>query len=305
MQTQLDSVTRMTSRWLVCLLVLAGGASSRAAAAEPLPDPEVFLERVKETLLSDELLLSQYTYDEEYTGQRLDKKGRPKKTRTFVYEVFPSLDPNMAYRRLISRDGEPVPEKQLEKQDRKHAKKVREYLAQLEDSESKKQQRQEERRRKKEQESRDWADEVFRLFEFDMTCREDINGRTAIVFRLEPRPDYHVSVKSARYLQKMRGRLWVSEDDHQMIRLELDLMETLSVGGGLVARLHKGTHLEFQREKINDEIWLPSESRMSGSGRVFMVKRFRVDETRRYSNHQKYSTDASWTSDQPAEDPAR
>ena len=305
METQFESRARLTFRWLVCLLALAAGAPSGAQFPEPLPDPEAFLEKVKETLLSNQLLLSQYTYDEEHTSRTLDKKGRLKKTRTNIYEVFPSLDPELHYSRLISRDGEPVPEKQLEKQDRKHVKKVRKYLKQLGESDSKKQQRREERRREKEKENREWVDEMFRVLEFELTGREDIDGRTAIVFRFEPRPNYRVKLKPARHLQKTQGRLWVSEEDHQMIRLEFDLMESLSIGGGVVARVHKGAHFEFQREKVNDEIWLPSESRMSGSGRVFMVKRLRLDETWKYSNHQKYSADTFWTSDPVAEDPAR
>jgi len=302
MKTKLGSLARLTF-W--CLLVLAVGAPSGAQVPEALPDPEAFLEEVKEALLSDQLLLSQYTYDEEHTRRKLDKKGRPKKTRTNVHEVFPSLDPELHYSRLISRNGEPVPEEQLEKQDRKHFQKVRKYLKQIGESDGKKQQRREERRRKKEQEDREWVDEMFRVLEFELTGREVIDGRKAIVFRFEPRPNYRVKVKSVRHLQKTQGRLWVCEEDHQMIRLEFDLMESLSIGGGIVARVHKGAHFEFQREKVNNEIWLPSESRMSGSGRLFMLKRLRLDETWKYSNHQKYSADTFWTNDPVADNSAR
>lgn len=302
MEMLTKTFARFAFRSLVCLFILVFGAPFEAQTPEPLPDADAFLATMKETLVSNQLLLSQYTYDEQRTRRTLDKRGRVKKTSTSAYEIFPSLDPKLHYSRLISRDGEPVPEEQLEKQDRKHVKKARKHLKQLGESDSKKQQRREERQHKREKEDREWVDEVFRVLEFELTGREDIDGRPAIVFAFEPRPNYRVNLRPARHLQKIKGRMWVSEEDHQMIRLEVDLMKSISIGGGIVWRIHKGTHMEFQREKVNDEIWLPSESRVSASARMFMVKRLGVDETIKYSNHKKFSADTFWTNDPVRED---
>jgi len=273
---------------VVCLLALLGG-EVRAGVPEPLPDAQAFLEKTKQTLLSDQLLLSQYTYNLEQTERKLDKRGRVKKTTVSSYEVFPSLDPELHYQRLVARDGEPVPAKKLEKQDREHASKLAKRLEREGDGA-----REEQRRRKREEEDREWVDEAFRLLQLEMIGREEIDGRRAILFRFEPRPDYRVRVKAARHLKKVRGRLWVCEEDHQMIRLEVELMEPLKIGGGLVARLHRGTRLEFERRKVNDEIWLPSEAHVRGSGRLLLLKALRFDQTLAYSSYRKYNVETSW-----------
>lgn len=281
--------------WLASLLALPAGVAS---AEEPLPDPELFLEQLKETLLSDEGLLSKYTYDEERTLHMLDKKGRIKKTTTEVHQVYPSIDSELFYYRLVARDGEPLSEKKLAKQDAEHTKKVRKHLKKLDEDDEKKKRRREEQKRKQEEEAREYADEVFRTFSFDMIGRESLEGRPAIVLELGPQTDYSPKQKAVRKLQNMRGKMWVSEDDHQMIRLEMELTDKIKVGGGFVASVKQGARMEMQRTKVNDEIWLPSESYARASARLFLVKSLRFEETRKYSNHQKFGTDSSWTPDE-------
>ena len=68
-----------------------------------LPDTRVFLEEVRQNLQSDGLLLDQYTFTETYIQSRLDAKGGVKKTKTEIYEVYPSVDFGKTYRRLIGR----------------------------------------------------------------------------------------------------------------------------------------------------------------------------------------------------------
>jgi hypothetical protein len=282
------------SHLLLCLLALVVGV---AHADEPLPDPGPFLEQFKETILSDEGLLSSYTYDEERTLHKLDKKGEIKKTTTEVHEVFPSIHPELFYYRLVARDGEPLSEKKLAKQDAEHAKEARKFLESLDQDNEKKNRRREEQERKQEEEEREYADEMFQMFTFEMVGRESIDGNAAIVFKLDPQSGYVPKQKAARKLQNMRGTMWVSEKDHQMVRLEMELTDKVKFGGGLVASVKKGARMEMQRTQINDEIWLTSESYARASARLFLVKGLRFEERRQYSNYRKFGAESSWSPD--------
>src|SRR2546425_8736423 len=69
------------------------------ASEKPLPELNSFLQGVRKKLHSDRLLLSQYTYNEKVTVERLDKNGKVKETEVRVYEVYPSLEKRRTYRR--------------------------------------------------------------------------------------------------------------------------------------------------------------------------------------------------------------
>jgi hypothetical protein len=76
--------------------------------SRPLPELNDFLDRIKDNLKSDRLLLCQCAYTMKSSTRYLDKQGRVKKIENRENEVYPSLDVDMAYERLISKDGRPL-----------------------------------------------------------------------------------------------------------------------------------------------------------------------------------------------------
>ena len=277
--------------WLVCWLALGTVGWGQAAQfppqeSEPLPELAVFLEKVKQTLTGDRLLQSQYTFNRRETTQLIDRQGEMKKSWSKTWEVFPSLDPGLSYQRLIEKNDEPIQPSQIEKQDRKHRKKTakRRKLTP---------QRIEKKRARAKQEEQRAIEEIFRLYRFRMRDREMVEGISTIVVSFEPRPGYRPRLKSIRPLRKMKGRAWICEDDYQLVKIEVNLIKSVSMGWGLVARLHKGAQMRFLRRKINDEIWLPAESYFLGSGRVLLVKKFRVESRTTYSDYQKFTVESS------------
>ncbi|MBZ5499214.1 MAG: hypothetical protein LAP85_22680 [Acidobacteriia bacterium] len=117
---------------LLSLSILQAQPQPPAQAGKPLPDLEDFLKGVRSHLRSDRLLLSQYTYTEKDLIHELDKKGNIKSGHELVYEVYPSLEEGLSYRRLMSRDGKPTGKKDQDKQDRQHDKKLMEPKRALE-----------------------------------------------------------------------------------------------------------------------------------------------------------------------------
>ncbi|MGH9368897.1 MAG: hypothetical protein ACRD3M_14630, partial [Thermoanaerobaculia bacterium] len=108
------------------LLLLAAGASARVndIPSKPLPDARAFLEAVRDSLRSDQTLLSEYTFLEKHVETKLDGRGVVKSSKTELFEVYPSSKPGRLYRRLVMVDDKPVDPRQLAEEDRKHEEKV-------------------------------------------------------------------------------------------------------------------------------------------------------------------------------------
>ena len=275
---------------IACLLQ---GATHRVDATKPLPDLSTFLQGVRKHLQSDRALLSRYTYMERTIFRELDAGGKVKKTEVREYEVYPALDQKSTYRKLISKDGKPVSADELEKRERAYEKKVLEEQRRRDrESPEDKHRREakEEESKRKEEES---LDEAFRIYNILLIGREQVDGCSAIVLAFEPRPGYQPKNLDAKVMAKIRGKAWIGESDQELIRIDAELGDNLSLGLGLVAKLHRGTRMVFQRRRVNDEIWLPAESHFSGTGRILVLKGFRIDVETAYSDYKKFSVETS------------
>jgi hypothetical protein len=268
----------------------AGVLAEEPPSPAPLPEIRPFLKEVRRHLRSDEALLAQYTFMEKLTEHRLDAKGRITKTKSEIYEVYPSFEPGQTYRKLVVRDGVPVPASEREDQDRKQAAEV-EKLAHKLASEGpvSRQKREAEWRRREEA----IAGEVFEVYDISIVDRELLEGRSTILLKFEPRANVDPSSKTGKMLKKFRGRAWIDEADHQVARIECELIDTLSFGLGIAARLKPGAQVFFERHKINGEIWLPATARFRGSARFFLVKGISIDAESEYSDYRKFSVESS------------
>ena len=277
---------------LICLVhspAVVFAQTETSPESRPLPELNTFLNRVKNKLKSDQLLLCGYTYTMKSSTRYLDKEGRVTKIETREYEIFPSLDEDMAYERLILEDGRPVDAGKLQEQDRKYIKKAEARARKLA---GERKSDLEDRLAKEAEESRkerETIEDLFKLYEFTLLRREMIDGHSAIWMEFTPKPQYRPQTKDGNVLKKLRGRVLVSDTDYQVIRADVELIEDLSLGLGLLARVHNGATLRFMRRKINNEIWLPAEFEFIGSARVFLLKQLREESTTYFSGYKKYS----------------
>jgi hypothetical protein len=136
-------------------------------------------------------------------------------------------------------------------------------------------------------------DEAFRIYDFRMIGRDRVDGYDAIHFTFSPAPGVTPRTSEGKLLQKFSGRAWIAERDHQLIRFEAESIDDVSMGLGLLARLYKGSRVVFQRRQLSDGVWLPSEFRYSGGGRVLLVKKLRIEGIREYLDYQPVFITAS------------
>jgi hypothetical protein len=268
-------------------------------ASKPLPELAPFLQGIRKHIQSDRLLLSHYTYMERSTFRLLEGSGKVKKTEERVYEVYPSLEEHLTYRRLISKNGKLLSEEEAAKRDQANNKKIEERQRKLEREGPDEKRRREAKEAEEKRKENEVLDEAFRLYAITMTGREQIEGQPAIALAFEPRAGYQTKTREGKVFSKMRGKAWFGETDQELIRIDLELLDDYSIGLGLVAKLNRGTRMVFQRRRVNNEIWLPSESHFKGTGRILLFKGFHIDAETAYSDYKKFSVETSVTYDTP------
>jgi hypothetical protein len=283
----------MTPR--LVLLALGLGASAVWAQERPLPDFDSFIAQVKTRLQTDADLQTGYAFTERRVEQKLDSSGKVKDETVKVYEVYPGLPGDEPYRRLIEENGKPVPPAKLASRDRERTRDVERYVrAQAKQSESDREKAvrayDKAMRQRKEE-----IDDIFHVFDVRMVGREAIGGHDTILFSLAPRKNVKARTDSGKMMQHFTARAWISESDFELVRVEVQAVDTLSFGLGILARVQKGATAAFERRKVNDEIWLPAKVTYTGSGRVLLVRRMRLAGYSEFSNYRKFQVDTATT----------
>ena len=92
-------------------------------------------------------------------------------------------------------------------------------------------------------------------------------------------------------MQHLAGKVWVDEQDHQLARVEIEVIDPISIGLGILAKLQKGASIVSERRKFNNEIWLPVKTDITLNARLLLLKGFNIRHIDEYSEHKKYSVD--------------
>lgn len=273
---------------LAVLFVVAPQAQER-----PLPDFDTFAAEVKKHLATDEERQSGYVFNERRVEQKVNGAGRVTGESVKVYEVYPGLPGEDRYRRLIEEDGRPTPPDRLAQQDARRRKEAEEYARkQAVPSERQKDARAQDKAR---QEYSAAVEDIFRIYDIQMLRREPIEGIDTIFATLTPKPGARPQTGDGKVMRHFKARAWISESDYELVRVEIEAVDTLSFGLGLLARVHKGTVATYQRRKVNGETWLPAEVTWTASARVLLLRRLRLRGVSEFSDYRRYSVETKST----------
>jgi hypothetical protein len=268
-----------------------------AAQERPLPDYDSFAAQVKKHLATDEERQSGYMFIENRTEQRLDGAGRPAHESVKVFEVYPGLPGEDRYQRLIEEDGKPVPPPKLAQRDRARQKEVEAYARRI--STSAERQKETQQLQKEQRKYSAAIDDLFRIYDIHMVRRESIEGHDTIMATLVPKDGVKPLTDDGKIMRHFKARAWISESDYELVRVEIEAIDDLSIGLGLLARVHKGTTATYQRRKVNDEVWLPAQVTWTASARVLLVKQLRLRGIAEFSGYRKFTVDTSTTYSTP------
>jgi hypothetical protein len=279
----------------ICLAaILAVTGLEPRAQERPLPELQPFLQQVRKHLQPDDRRQIGYVFVTTERRHKVDKHGRPTSESITVAESYPGFGPGEErWRRVIEEDGKPVPEATLRKKDEERRKRAEEYARKLQDpGERAKLAREREKDRR---EAAEALDDAFRVFDIAMIGREVVDDHGTIVLKLTPRPRAEVKTRQGRWLRAFKGRAWISESDHELVKLEVEAVDTISMGLGILARMHKGTTAVFSRRKVDGEAWLPARAEYRFSARVLMLRSMREIGTVEFSKYRKFGVETSTT----------
>jgi hypothetical protein len=287
---------------LLGIVIVVVALTARAQGQDqPLPDPATFLPEVKKRLQTDQSLQSSYSYVETRRERKLDGKGRATSESVKVFENYPGLPGEQRWERLISENGRAVPDEELAKQDRERRKKAEDYARRLSARPEQERARQEREWDKDRRDAAKTVDDIFLVYDVRMVAREAIDGHNTIRFSLTPRRDAKPKTREGDVMRHFSGTAWVSEFDYELVRLTVEAIDTVGFGLGMLARVHKGARVAFERRRINGEVWLPATASYSFSARVALLKMLRRNATLEFSNYRKFTVDTSSTFAAPAQ----
>lgn len=226
----------------------------------------------------------QYTYTE--TRTTFDSKRATKETETSVYQVVRGLEGSPTYRKQISRNGAPLSEKELQKQDREQEKQEKE--ARERNSQSLAAPKPDPAAIEKAQNA--MTQMLLEIYDVQLVRREVLDGNTTVLLSFKPKPDAKPKGRTMNMMHHATVRAWVTVQDHQVVRSEIEVIDAISFFGA-IAKIQPGTLLVFERQKINDEFWAPRRISGTMKGRLLLVKGLNERQVTEYSDFKKYSVE--------------
>ncbi len=266
------------------LLLLA--AAFAGAPSDPAQDPALEIVRRSAVLDNNNFERAHnYTFLERVQETELDAQNRKKSTESHTFDVTFLF--GVPYHRLIAKNDQPLPAAEEKKQE---AKLTKLFAARQKESEAQRKKRLDEYLKRRER-NHAFLREVLDAFDFRLLGEESVQGRPAYVIEATPKPAYRPRTPEAKVFPRLHGKLWVDKVEFQWLKGEAEATDTISFGLFL-ARLGKGSRLQFEQTKVNDEVWLPRRIYYEGSMRLVLVKKLQGQGEITYSDYKKFQSDA-------------
>jgi hypothetical protein len=283
-------------------------ASYNAGLAESLFEPPADASLDIPALLRDlsknqdetDRRVGDYTFTQKITERELDDKGRVKKEKVAVYEVYPVTDYGWV-QKLVAENGAPLAPERAEKEGRRVVEELEKAEREAPKLKEKRERQRAERRAKQKAKGGDGGEEdeegvsvgigtFLRACEFVSPRRERFRDRDVIVFDFRPRAGFKPSSRGESLASKLSGVIWVDPSERQVMRLEGRLVGAFKVGGGLLASVREGSAFVFEQTRLEDGVWLPRYTQVNASARVMLFAGMSINETHEFSDYKRFST---------------
>jgi hypothetical protein len=267
-----------------------GTADHTAPDLTPGADGKLSQEQMRELFrvvaekdIENEKRQRDYTYIDREVENKLDSKGQTKSTEVKTYEILEIYGEPV--RRLIEKDDKPLDAKDAAKEEEK----IQKIIDKRKNESDEERRKREEKDVKDREEGRKFVHEVADAYDFKLVDTENVGGREAWVIDGEPRPGFEPHMKDSKFLSKFHGRVWIDKGDLQLAKMDIEAIDTVSVGW-VLARIHKGTRVMLEQTRVNDEVWLPRHVTFKVDARVALFKGFNVDGDQDFRDYKKFRT---------------
>jgi hypothetical protein len=277
-------------RSLACWLLLLSAFSSLFAQNTPLSQKQIqaLVRQAAGKDLENQKKLRNYTYTQREEEHKLDGDGQTKSTETRTHEIMVLFEEQV--RKLVAKDDKPLPDNDAKKEDER----IQKIIDKRKDESEHDRHKRVEKSEKEQEEGRQFVKEVADAYNFRWVGTESLNGRETYVIDADPRPGYEPHSKDAKFLPKFRFRAWMDKAESQWIKLDIQCIDTVSVGLFLV-RVHKGSNIQIELARVNDEVWLPRHVSLKLDARVALFKGVNMAEDVTYRDYKKFGTNTKIT----------
>ena len=219
-----------------------------------------------------------YTFLQRVELRRLDAQGRVKSSEVQTYDV--TLQEGTPYRRLVQRDDRPLPAAEEKKEQDSLARSMAERRKETEAARAKRLSAYE---RRPDWEREAWH-ELSEAFEFRLVGEERLDGRSIFIMEALPRQGYQPKSRTAKLFRSLKGKFWVDERDHHIVKVEVEAIDTIWMGLFLV-RVAKGSRATLELTRVSTGVWLPDRLQVFASARLGLLKPLRIEQEVHYSRY--------------------
>jgi hypothetical protein len=238
--------------------------------------------RVRQGLQHTARIQQHFTYLERRRDVKISRLGKVTVGPVRTFEVYPSERPGEAYKRLIAVNDKPLTAAELAERDAEH----RSDLEKMENETPERRARRLEKTAEEQEHLEAMISDAFAVFAPTPAGREWVDGQRVLVADLQPRADAHVTTREGGWMKRFAGRVWISETNYQIARIDMRAIDDVTIGWGIVGRIHKGSRFLLVRRFVED-VWLPSSLTYEASGRTLLFRPFHFSLTTTYSDHKR------------------
>lgn len=272
--------------WLAVAQKQAEQVPERNATTPSLSQDQIrdLIRQAAEKDMQNDKKQRDYTYIQREEEHKLDGKDQVKSSESKTYEIMVLYEEPV--RKLIAKDDKPLGESDARKEDEK----VQKIIEKRKSESDNDRQKRLEKQNKEQEEGRQFVKEIADAYNFRFAGEENLEGRKALVIDADPRPGYEPKMKDARFLPKFHFRVWLDEAGKQWVKLDIQCIDTVSVGLFLL-RLHKGSSIQIEQVRVNDEVWLPRHVTLKLDARLALLKGLNISEDVTFRDYKKFRTD--------------
>jgi hypothetical protein len=214
----------------------------------------------------------EYIYMERDEDRRLDPLGQVKSENVDVTQM--TLVNGIRFEQLMEHNGQlPSAEEQIKRD---------------QDLEKLKHETSEEQaaRLRKNEENKSYLRDLLEAFDFHLIGEEIIAGRPTYMLEATPHPGYHASGKYGKLFAKVKGKLWVDQQDFGWVKVDGEVTQSFSMGLFL-ARVQRGSHIVLEQTRLADAVWVPKRLEVKASARILFLKSLDLDRILTYSDYRR------------------
>jgi hypothetical protein len=226
-----------------------------------------------------------YTYLQRQEQRETDSAGKVKKTESDTFDL--TMLEGSPFRRHVAHDDKPLSAKEEKAEQERLRKSIEERRKETPEARQRRIDDYAHRMRKQ----REPYKEVPEAFYLKLAGEETVDGMAVYVIDATPKPGYQPRTRATQFFPKVKARLWIAKQDYQIVKLDIESLDTISFGGFLI-RMAKGSHIVIEATRVNNEVWLPKSAVLKGSVRIALIKVIRGEVIFAFSNYKKFQVDS-------------